>query len=467
MAKKPRLSGLLDDVAERVAKQADAVIPYEDALLGIHNMRQRGIDTARNLGGIPAPSIAITKPAQGFNEFGDISLIASNHLITPGRKTPVFASDVYSPRFPSLDDDGQRIFRGFTNSGNRRYAPLTLDNVVREMTGPNIRGGESWNYGAGSIRAQVTPQFKSLDEIKAARDKIIPDQAFKPLGDKANDELFALADKFAPYRRRSERFGASDDLSNFLQDFVKEGESAARWSYKDVPPELFDEARAYLAKLRDMPTAYFEAKPQRGVHVSEFAGAVVPENVSADTMRYLQDNMIKRIEAYTPNDPESRKAALAKFKDLAFVGAPAGLLGAGYAMAPSEAEAAPKVPMPRGQGMAIADTAMSAIPEDASRPDNQSTLGKLYDAVTTNPIGTFKAFGSAIGDSVKDYAKSIYNEPSKGIADALELGVTSLGGLAPQAFWMATSPTEANGGEQAILDERIRRIAAQRGLLAD
>lgn len=152
-------------------------------------------------------------------------------------------------------------------------------------------------------------------------------------------------------------------------------------------------------------------------------------------LKTVAPDFAKRIREYVNTDPVLSK--IVTFN----TAAPVGLLSAGYAMAPSDAEAAPQA--------------------------SQSTLGKIYDAMTTNPVGTFKAFGSAIGDSVKDYAKSVYNEPSKGAADALELGVTSLGGLVPQAFWAATSPTEANAGEQAILDDRIRRIAAQRGLLAD
>ena len=42
----------------------------------------------------------------------------------------------------------EKIFRGFTPAGNRRYTPHTLDNVVKIMK-RNIRGGENFNY-AGS-----------------------------------------------------------------------------------------------------------------------------------------------------------------------------------------------------------------------------------------------------------------------------------------------------------------------------
>lgn len=175
------------------------------------------------------------------------------------------------------------------------------------------------------------------------------------------------------------------------------------------------------------------------------------------------------------------KSALTKYGLL-----PAGLLGAGAAMSSSDAEAAPKVPRPRLHGPDMASLADGLMPSQAPQgrpdwigdngaitanppwlrpdPNERSTLGKLYDAVTTNPVGTFKATGSALGDAVKGYLGEVRQDPGKGVADALELGATAMGGAAPQAFWMATSPDTANAGEDAILAQR-RKI--MQGLLAD
>ena len=41
-------------------------------------------------------------------------------------------------------------------------------NVIKAMT-KNLRGGENWNYGAGSVRAKVTPEFKTIDQIKKTK----------------------------------------------------------------------------------------------------------------------------------------------------------------------------------------------------------------------------------------------------------------------------------------------------------
>jgi len=139
---------------------------------------------------------------------------------------------------------------------------------------------------------------------------------------------------------------------------------------------------------------------------------------------------------------------------------PGGLLGAGYAMAPSNAEAAPSRPDWIGNDGAITGNPPWLRPD----PNERGTLGKLWDAVTSNPTGTAKAVGGALTDAAKDYAKSVYADPSKGAADALELGVTAMGGAIPQAFWMAGSPDAANAGEDAILAQRRKMM---QGLLSD
>ena len=59
----------------------------------------------------------------------------------------------------------ERIFQGFTYSGNRRYVPHTMDSVVKILK-KELRGGENFNYGVGSVRAKLTPQFKTLASVR-------------------------------------------------------------------------------------------------------------------------------------------------------------------------------------------------------------------------------------------------------------------------------------------------------------
>lgn len=298
-------------VIRRAIEAARKAVAPEDLLMGIHNTAEgRKLDMIERLGGLPAPSIAITKPSQGYTSFGDISLVAPVEMVTPGRKTPVFGSDVYSPRFPDVEDD--QIFRGFTPAGNRRYAPLTMGNVLREMKG-NIRGGESFNYGPTSIRAQVTPQFGSLPEMQAAREKIIPSSEFGAQKDMSTEMMERLRERFEPYFKPTDPYRRSwSAFPEVLTDYARTGRpSEFAYDYKDLPAEALTDARSFLSHLRDMPTEYFEAKPQRAVPLSEFSGAVVPADVPGSVVDRIRNMGINRIEEY--GDDASRAAALMKF----------------------------------------------------------------------------------------------------------------------------------------------------------
>ncbi len=326
-------------MARGIRKAAKSAPAVEDLLYGVHNTRADRIEKADKLGGFAVPSLAVAKVGHGFDSFGDVSLIAPKELVTPGRGNPVFASDVYSPRFPSLNDEGTKIFKGFTDQGNRRYAALTMDNIVKEMKG-SVRGGEGFNYGAGSVRSAVTPQFRSLKDIQAARDRIISDADFEPLKAAANDQLLDLADRFHPYSKYSGRsFQHAQDFASMLGDYAPGGLRQMQEHYKDLPPELMGEARAYLAKLRDMPTEYFEAKPQRAVKMNEFAGALIPDNEEgAKAAEILSWNGMRNFERFTKGDAASKRAALEKFAPHFFAVPVAGAGAASLAVRPSEDE---------------------------------------------------------------------------------------------------------------------------------
>jgi hypothetical protein len=76
-------------------------------LMAVHNTTGEGILAASDIGGIPAPSIAIFKPHHGFGSFGDISLVGNKKLIDPenDHRNKLFESDVYSPRQPLISHD--------------------------------------------------------------------------------------------------------------------------------------------------------------------------------------------------------------------------------------------------------------------------------------------------------------------------------------------------------------------------
>lgn len=74
----------------------------ERDLIVAHNLTADNLRNALELGGLPAPSLAITKVDSPIQGFGEITLVGDAKLAKPSAKNPVFNADVYSPRFPDV-----------------------------------------------------------------------------------------------------------------------------------------------------------------------------------------------------------------------------------------------------------------------------------------------------------------------------------------------------------------------------
>lgn len=206
----------------------------------------------------------------------------------------------------------ERIFRGYTDSGNRRYAPATLENLVREMKGG--AGEEGFYYGVGNIRAVATPKFKNFDQVKAARENIVSSKDFEPIKKKVNDAFDDLSDRLGKLEGQD---GYRYDPQNALYEIgqVKNVNHLDK-IYKDVPEELKADVQIFMNKVKAMPTEYFEIKPQRAVQVSEFEGAIVPKDVPQQSLDYLKSQGIEKIYFY--ETPKERVDLFKKFGDKMF-----------------------------------------------------------------------------------------------------------------------------------------------------
>lgn len=368
--------------AQSVAGQQydQATGDYESDLVVTHNLSAGNVLHSIKMGGIPVPSLAVTKKGSPLTGFGEISLIGSKDLVDPKTGAKVFGADIYSPRYPSISfnlekqslaalnadlapylegreiyggeitgvddltsnpafkryaDDKlgpnanwektktlaqellqnagakERIFRGFSYSGNRLYTPHTLDNVVKILK-KELRGGENFNYGVGSLRAKFTPQFKSIAQIRKAKGRLIDKAAFETVKKEIDTEFFAVAEAMGTNLNL-------DTVTAILEDAPRMGLERAA---KEYSVELTDDAKKlsveFMNKLRDLPTEYFEAKLLREVQLGEFAGAVVPDDVDPKVIEALKEQGITDIRTYENGNPGDRAAKIGEFENLFF-----------------------------------------------------------------------------------------------------------------------------------------------------
>jgi hypothetical protein len=220
----------------------------------------------------------------------------------------------------------ETIFKGFTPSGNRKYVEANLQNLVKEMKGG--AGSENFNYGVGNLRAVATPRFKKLNDVKAARTKIVSKEEFSETKNQVDKAYASLMDRIDELPNQ-DRYGYKAE--DVLYEIGSTRNVNMIDTFKaDVPEELRADIGIFMKQLKKLPTEYFEIKPQRAVQVSEFEGAIVPVDAPESSINYLRDQGIERIHFYST--PEERTELFKKFGDKMFGVGPAvgaGLLGAG------------------------------------------------------------------------------------------------------------------------------------------
>lgn len=256
--------------------------------------------------------VAYSKYIEGKGKIDPNASFASMRLQIDAKKL-TDELEVYAEGLINQMRPEEKLFKGFTYSGSRRYSAHTLENVVNELK-KNLRGGETFNYGLGTVRSKYTPQFKSLDQIRKEKGRLVSDEEFNSIRKEVDDKFFKLGEKLDQYHEaaRFDTFAqaAYDSATTGIPRALKEN------GYKDVPPELMEEVRDFLADLAHMPTEYFEVKLSRIVDLSEFSAAVVPKHTPQSVLDVLKKNGITDIKKY--KDAEDRKKQIGSFEDLLF-----------------------------------------------------------------------------------------------------------------------------------------------------
>lgn len=74
-------------------------------LVAVHNLSPAKLLKTLKLGGLPMPSIAIARAKEGFNEFGEISLVFHKDTIDPEmyRRNKVYSGDAWTPVYPKVN----------------------------------------------------------------------------------------------------------------------------------------------------------------------------------------------------------------------------------------------------------------------------------------------------------------------------------------------------------------------------
>ncbi len=103
VAKGARAAQIAPPIDLSTLKRPPSVSRESAPLIAHHNLSPKGVEVAASIGGIPMPSMAISRADYPLTNFGDVTLLADPSMVSPSRNVNAFPADVYTGRQPRGD----------------------------------------------------------------------------------------------------------------------------------------------------------------------------------------------------------------------------------------------------------------------------------------------------------------------------------------------------------------------------
>ncbi len=221
----------------------------------------------------------------------------------------------------------------FTPSGNSRsfsqlHYDYTLENIVRAMNETQAARGEGiWGASAGTLAATASPEYQSVDEIRADKGRLrrADDTEYNALKAQLDSQIEDVITGIRKGNRArfDNAFEEIDQIGTALVEVSKgkKTDAAIRKGFRSYGYTLSNQVLSQVEKLYQdaaaIPTEYFEAKPQRAVGFDEVLAAIVPSNTSQVILDELRQRGVNTI-SYESGNSEDRLAKLNSVENAKF-----------------------------------------------------------------------------------------------------------------------------------------------------
>ncbi|RKW31321.1 MAG: hypothetical protein D8H95_52315, partial [Lachnospiraceae bacterium] len=219
----------------------------------------------------------------------------------------------------------------FTASGNRRsfkqlHLPFTVENIVKSMLAQG--DGDAKNVtgfnGIKSIRASASTEFNSLDDIKAAKDKLQDLSVSKQqeILENLEQRMYEIFDNIINNSANTgNRYSNVSNIGRIMLEASNAKKVTLNSVLKTFAPYNWKINEVQAKKIADlindvksMPVNLFEAKPERVVSFDEIKYAVVP-NSESEVIEELNKLGIP-VHEYADGNEEQRKNILNDLDDV-------------------------------------------------------------------------------------------------------------------------------------------------------
>lgn len=221
----------------------------------------------------------------------------------------------------------------YTPSGNLRsfsqlHYAYTLENIVKAMKeGQEERGGNTWGASAKTLQSVATPEYRSIQEIKADSGRLGMDEGaeYEAKLQAIDDQIGSIITKIKQGNKAhsDNSFVESDIIGSILMETAKGKRTVdaimrafSKEDYK-ISSQTAQDIQAVYRAAAEMPTGYFEAKPQRAVGFDEVLAAVIPDDSSQKLRDGLEQAGVRMLE-YKTGDDADRLAKINSVDDARF-----------------------------------------------------------------------------------------------------------------------------------------------------
>lgn len=227
---------------------------------------------------------------------------------------------IYNGKDPFTADGRSRSFA-------ETHYTYTAENIVKAMQNAPARGSGTFGAHATSLIATATPSYNSIEEMHAdkGRLKVEEQEAYDAI---LSDIDNALNDVEHDIMRTTKHHADNTfDEEQIIGSIITEAAtgtrtvSAVKRAFaKEGYTITTEQAQKILAlynKAANVPTGYFEAKPERVVGFNEIAAFIIPNNTDVKLKQELL-NAGYNIAEYDPNVEGDRKRVVNQFEDYTF-----------------------------------------------------------------------------------------------------------------------------------------------------
>ena len=201
----------------------------------------------------------------------------------------------------------------FTASGRRRsfretHGAYTAENIVKAMNQADARGEGYLGVGAKGILSVATPRYKSVDAIHADEGRLqnMPEEEYNRLLQELDKRIEGI---ISNVQKTSGSYDM-DEIAGLLMENAGKNAAHIQRKFRDqgynINNSLAEEIEKMYRQAAEMPTGYFEAKPQRVVPFGEAVAIIAPDSTPKQEIEAVERATGTNVILYKEGDNEQR-----------------------------------------------------------------------------------------------------------------------------------------------------------------